>query len=57
MTDLGDRLCDVDQHYCEPRDCCIRHLAGPVQEIDLVGASRFVVLRDPDGVLIELVEL
>ena len=28
-----------------------------VQEIDLVGASRFVVLRDPDGVPIELVEL
>ena len=26
------------------------------QEIDVVGANRFVLFRDPDGVILELVE-
>ena len=30
---------------------------SPPQEIDIVGATGFALLRDPDGVLIELIEL
>ena len=33
----------------------IRFLAEP-QEIDIVGARRFVLLEDPDGTLLELIE-
>jgi catechol 2,3-dioxygenase-like lactoylglutathione lyase family enzyme len=29
---------------------------GEIVEIDLVGARRFVLLRDPDGTLLELIE-
>lgn len=28
----------------------------PPQEIDIVGASRFALFRDPDGILLELIE-
>ena len=28
----------------------------PPQEIDIVGAKRFALLRDPDGILLELIE-
>lgn len=28
----------------------------PPQEIDLVGARRFALFRDPDGILLELIE-
>ena len=28
----------------------------PVQEIDVVGAKRFALFRDPDGILLELIE-
>ena len=30
--------------------------ATPVQEIEIVGASRYVIYHDPDGVLLELIE-
>ena len=30
--------------------------AVPVQEIDIVGANRYVIYHDPDGVLLELIE-
>ena len=33
------------------------HLQTPLQEIDIVGAKGFALFRDPDGVLLELIEL
>jgi catechol 2,3-dioxygenase-like lactoylglutathione lyase family enzyme len=30
---------------------------SPIQEIDIVGAKGFALFRDPDGVLLELIEL
>lgn len=31
-------------------------MESPPQEIDIVGAKRFALFRDPDGVLLELIE-
>jgi catechol 2,3-dioxygenase-like lactoylglutathione lyase family enzyme len=38
------------------REKGIRFLSEP-QEIDIVGAKRFVLFEDPDGTLLELIEL
>ncbi len=56
VSRVAIRTKDLVDHCRRLREAGIELEQEP-QEIDVVGARRFALLRDPDGVLVELIEV